>query len=51
MQFPPWWIREIARKIGVFILACLVGFGIMLLVIAPVLWIAWLLLLYAARQT
>lgn len=31
-------------------LACLVGLGIMLMVVAPLLWLIWQLMLYASRQ-
>jgi hypothetical protein len=39
-----------ARKVGTFLLAVLVGFGILVLVTLPLLWLVWQLFLYAARQ-
>lgn len=41
---------DVARRFGIFLLAMGVAFIIMLLVIAPLLALAWWLLRYAAKQ-
>jgi hypothetical protein len=46
----PAWAREILGRLGYFLLACLVGFGILLAVTAPLIFGVWLLLRYAAAQ-
>jgi hypothetical protein len=43
-------LRVVARKVGTFLLAVLVGFAILILVTLPLLWLIWQLMLYAARQ-
>jgi hypothetical protein len=47
---PPWWVLGIFRKVGLFLLACLVGFVILILAMIPVLFAIWQLMLYAAKQ-
>lgn len=46
----PWWIPETFRRIGVFLLAVLVAFTILVLITLPLAFAMWLLLKYAAGQ-